>query len=375
MKIKTSRALILFALFLVFTQNSYSVTQKKVLIMDFKNISGNANYNYLEPSITEAVLNTLKKNFVFTAFPEKDWKLLAKNNFFFEDSFHTVTIGMQLGLLGKQDVVIGGGFEIRGNKIITKVHILGIAEKKIIKSFDITGYADNRIWDSVQAIADTIADVAKDVLPNDKEWSSISVAGRNQVTITADLSPLAFPSPRSTPLPSNQAFSVGPNDFPLMFRFSAEYMRLGILLDNLSVWGNFSFGMGKQAFEAENHDPTLSTIAGDITTFHPTIGLGYRVLTLGSFYLMPRIGAGFIISTITLDYTTLTNTPSAATGNTDMGVSKTTLTGFSTNFDIVIGYQLFQFLTLEFKPQYQHLFFNGYNNGNMFLSLNIGLKF
>ncbi|MES0490070.1 MAG: hypothetical protein ABUK01_08770 [Leptospirales bacterium] len=365
----------IFLFCFLFTQELLPVSKKKVLVMTFKNIEDKKSYEYLEPSITDTVSARLKKEFVFSLFDEKEWKTLAKKNFFFEDSFHTPTIGMQLGLLGKQDIVIGGGYIIRGNKIITKVFILGIAKREILKEFEIVGYADNRIWTTVTKIANTIATIAKDVLPNDNEWSSIAISGKNQISLTGGLVPIAFPAARTAPLPSNEAFSVNPNDFPLIWAFSVDYSRFGVWLDNFIIWGNFTYGLGSTEFAAEGHNPSLSTVGGTLSFYHATVGVGYRFLSKKSFYLSGRLGTGYYISTTTLDFSTLSNPPSSLDGAKDLSNIQSSSTGVSTNLDFLIGYQLLPWMTVEIKSQYQHIFFKDYDFGQIGFSLITGFKF
>lgn len=373
------KKIISYALFLLSMQSAFAVSERRVLIMDIKNTSGDENYAYLEPSITEAVIKTLKKTFVFTLFPEQDWKAVAKKNFFFEESFHTPSIGMQLGLLGRQDIVIGGGFTIKANKIIAKIHIIGMADKKVLKAFEVDGYADNRIWDSVQKIADTIANVAKDVLPNKEEWSSYSVQGRNQITLSANISPIPLPAARTEPLPSGTPFTISPNDFNLTLKFSLDYMRIGLFFDNFGLWGNFGYSMGTAHFPAAGHTPintTENTVTGKLQAFQLTAGIGYRVLSIQSFYVFPRIGAGIYTSTITLDFTTLNNAPSALTTNTDLTTVKGQMTGVTFNGQLILGYQLFEWLTAELLAEYQYIFFKDKSHSaNVFFALNLGAKF
>ncbi|MDH4263208.1 MAG: hypothetical protein OEV78_09220 [Spirochaetia bacterium] len=365
-------------IFIGFSNAVYSISEPRVLVMDIKNVSGDPNYAYLEPSITEAVIKTLKKTFVFQEFSEKDWKALAKANFFFEDSFHTPTIGMQLGLLGRQDVVIGGGYTIQNNKIIAKIHILGMADKKILKAFEVEGYADNRIWDSVQKIADTIAATAKDVLPNKEEWSSLSIQGRNQITASAYISPFPFPAARKDPLPSGTSFNINPNDFGLTFKFSLDYMRIGLFFPNTAIWGNAAYSMANANFPAQGHTPinkTKNTVAGRLDALQFSAGIGYRVLTVKSFYLLPRIGAGFYTNWMMLDFTGLSNPAEAPSSTTDIKKISYSLSGITFHGQLIIGYQLFEWLTTEIMTEYEHIFFKNSFSSNIYFSLNIGAKF
>lgn len=377
MKKRITLTQIIFAFLWIsmYSSTLFAVSQKRVLVMTFKNMSRDSNYNYLEPSITDAVIEKLKENFVFENFEEKEWKLLAKNNFFFEDSFHTPTIGMQLGLLGTQDIVIGGGFTIDNQKIITKVHILGMAEKKIIKQFDITGFADNRIWDSIAEIASTIAEAAKDVLPNEDEWSGIAIQGNNQIGISANISPLSFPAERTAPLPSLEPFSINPNDFPLLFRFSLDYMRMDVLLNDLTAWVSLSYLTSTREFEAENHSPDISTVHATLDAFHLSGGLGYRAYKFRSFYVIPRIGAGFYVGKLAVDFSTLNVAPSAPSGDTDLDLIDGYVSGISTEIALILGYQFLPYLTAELKNEYSYIFLDNHSYSNYFFSLGLAAKY
>ena len=82
---------------------------KKVIILDFKNFDKNVNYEYLESSITDAVRNDLKSRFAFKEMAPEEWRKLAKDNYFlWPEENYTKGFAMQLGLTGRQDVVVGG---------------------------------------------------------------------------------------------------------------------------------------------------------------------------------------------------------------------------------------------------------------------------
>ncbi|HRP70779.1 MAG TPA: hypothetical protein PLY93_14740 [Turneriella sp.] len=55
---------------------------KKVIILDFKNIDQNKNYNYLESSITEAIRNELKAKFDFQELNPRVWRMAAQKNYY-----------------------------------------------------------------------------------------------------------------------------------------------------------------------------------------------------------------------------------------------------------------------------------------------------
>ena len=82
---------------------------------------------------------------------------------------------MNLGIIGNQDVVVAGGFRIIENNgkditIVTEIRILDIAKKKVIAEFIMKGPADDRLWNTVDAMTQKIADEMKSVLPNKNEW-------------------------------------------------------------------------------------------------------------------------------------------------------------------------------------------------------------
>ena len=162
-------------------QNSlFAAGLKKVLIPEFVNEEKKEDYKYLEASISNAVENLLTKKFAFIQADKEKWKKVAKDNYIFEHDYFTETAAINLGLLSKQDIVISGEFKITGEKkikIITSVRIFDLSKKEIISQFQVTGPADNRIWDSVDQIASKIADEAKTVLPTKEEWARSGLSG------------------------------------------------------------------------------------------------------------------------------------------------------------------------------------------------------
>lgn len=94
--------LVLFALSLTSLQ---AEGLKKVLILDFINIEKNANFQYLETSITDSVTEMLRKRFAFTESDKDKTESVATENFLFRDDYYTKSTAMNLGLLTRQDIV------------------------------------------------------------------------------------------------------------------------------------------------------------------------------------------------------------------------------------------------------------------------------
>jgi hypothetical protein len=137
----------IFFLAAVFT-SLYAQGLKKVLILDFINIEKNANFQYLETSITDAVTEMLKKRFAFAASDKGKVESVATDNFLYHDDYYTKSTAMNLGLLTQQDIVICGGFRIvkkKGDRIVTQVRILDLQKKKAIAEFEVEGPADASI--------------------------------------------------------------------------------------------------------------------------------------------------------------------------------------------------------------------------------------
>ena len=140
----------LLCLFLVGT-TLQAATLRKVMILDFKNLDKNPDYGYLEDSITEAIRNDLKAKFDFKELPQKDWRNLAEKNYFlWPEENHSRGFALNLGLLARQDIAIGGYYQAiiekksrRGAYVIrAHVFVLDIGKKKVVSEFDMIMPAD-----------------------------------------------------------------------------------------------------------------------------------------------------------------------------------------------------------------------------------------
>ncbi len=159
----------------VFYGYIYPEGLKKVLILDFINIDKKENYQYLEDSITESVTTLLKEKFAFKEMRKSKLNEIRKANYIYRDDYHTKSVSMNLGLLGKQDVVISGGYRIETDKnrkavIVTDVRIYDISKKNILTEFSMNGPADNRIFNSINEISKRIEKEVRPILPNKKDW-------------------------------------------------------------------------------------------------------------------------------------------------------------------------------------------------------------
>jgi hypothetical protein len=147
---------------------------KKVAILGFINIEKNNDVQYLEKSITEAVTKLLEESYTFKKLSDAEMTEISKTNYLLRDEFHSQSVALHLGLSAKQDLVVTGSYHVAKRKkimmVTTDVLIIDVGQRKLKARFSMEGPADNRIWDSVDAIAARIRKEMADVLPNREEW-------------------------------------------------------------------------------------------------------------------------------------------------------------------------------------------------------------
>ena len=160
----------------------------------------------------------------------------------------------------------------------------------------------------------------------------------------------------------------------MSFHGALDYQYIGLVLDNALLWGNFIYSFSSNNFSATGHDPSISQVSGKYGAYNFNAGIGYRVFGFGSYYIVTRLGSGYYISNIELDFTTLNNIPSVSGSDQDLSTAKATLSGVAANFDLVLGYQLFVSLATELKITYRHIFFKDQAFGSVGFSLGAGYK-
>lgn len=174
------KLIVLFSLF--FVSSNFAAGLKKVLVLDFINIDKDPGYNYLEGTLTDAVKQDLRKRFAFKETPEGKWKAVAEKNFIYRQDYYTQTAAINLGLLARQDVVIAGGYRVRGKKkpkLRLQVLLLDISQKRVIAQFEEKARIDNNIFTTIEEVAKRISDEAKAVLPSKEEWAKSGLKDEN----------------------------------------------------------------------------------------------------------------------------------------------------------------------------------------------------
>ncbi|RME91874.1 MAG: hypothetical protein D6767_04330 [Candidatus Hydrogenedentota bacterium] len=150
---------------------------KKVLVLDIVQTTPNPNYAYLENTITSAITDMLKKKFAFEQCPRAKWEKILKDNFLFREDIHTRSVGMTLGLLAKQDIVLQGNYHVQesgkhGKKLtlITSIRMMDISKKKVLAEFTESSPVNNTLFTSIEKLAQKTSIAAASVLPNKNKW-------------------------------------------------------------------------------------------------------------------------------------------------------------------------------------------------------------
>jgi hypothetical protein len=169
----------LFPLLFFFTAFSPAFAAlKKVIILPIINIDKDANFAYLEGSITDSLKERLREKFAFDELPEEKWALVAEQNYILKDDFHTRTAAMNLGILANQDIVINGGFKpvnkkIAGGKIKSSIHatahLLDVKKKKTIATIELDLPADSELFTAVGQVADRMEAETRKVIPSKED--------------------------------------------------------------------------------------------------------------------------------------------------------------------------------------------------------------
>ncbi|MDH5720145.1 MAG: hypothetical protein OEZ13_05910 [Spirochaetia bacterium] len=284
------KKLFLILAILTATTSLNAANLKKVLILDFINIEKNANFTYLEASITDATVTKLGEKFAFQQMQKSNWQdLMARNHMFREDAY-TKSTGMTMGLLGKQDVVICGGFYIKDNKgefeIITNVQILDISKTKVIAEFKESGPADNRIFETIDRIASRIVKEAESVLPNKKEWQGEGF----------DDTPFVIFENYSL------GFRAGAGMYALGYadRIKAKMPSFGALIKaNMPIiWDKLIFEINGTFFNHEpvkEESPAIENLNVVTTNYIFGGSFGTQFGLSKNSYLYPKIGGGYVM--------------------------------------------------------------------------------
>lgn len=360
--------------------NLYAAGLKKVIILDFKNFDKNPNYAYLESSITDAVKEDLKARFKFKEMPTADWQKLASENYFiWPDENFTRAFGLQMGVFGRQDIVIGGHYQaittrnkgIKKEVVRAHVFILDIGARKLISEFDMDFPADSTLFSSVTTLANRVADESKSVLPNEKDFQKSGepdeIGGPNEFSIVGGVNMLSVPDPFGGNFESRT--SLFSKDVKNALQLQGGYTRHDFIRPHvqLSLLGGAQFGSGELKVATDT-----KTIRTSLLGFSLGAHLGYR-FDKWRFFLTPYAGGGFYMGNIKLDYSTLSVLPVDSTG-AEKSAATLNISSPFVEGGVHLGFQINRILAIQVTGQYRQYAYIGASAGQVFVGAGLSFR-
>ena len=294
--------LLFFATTTLFTPLS-AQSLPRVLILDFKNKSGNASLGYLEGTLTDAVATEMKKRFTFRETPPEQWKAIAAKNYFFESDYATDSAALNLGLLTNQDVVIAGNINAGNSnaQVMVSIAIFDIGQKKKVEELNLPLLLSANMFADIEKIAVKASDTAARILPNKDEWDRSGLGNftgkRNQhLHLYASTGLLPFASAKTKNL--NETSVVSAESFDLKMNLQLQYEMDLPRFKKLFAWGGGAIEFGSQKF--------VTGAGGDVrgTLF------SWEFIAGGGWHLIERVrwrvsllgGAGVYMQSLKFDY-------------------------------------------------------------------------
>jgi|GEM_PF-3117425 len=351
-----------FVVILAISSSSlFARSEKRVMLLDFKNVLKKSDYDYLEASLTDAVRNRLKEKFVYREIEKSEWQSVAKQNYVIEEDLYTFTAAMNLGINAQPDVAIFGGFFIESKRgssqqeIRTRVRILDLNERKEIADFEMKSVVDASIFETVEKIADRIAKEAAAVLPGKEAWAKGEVADKtrtmNQISIRGGYSPLAFGAKDRRVGAGTQH---GPTDVQNMMSIGVDFQHFGFFSESLGVFFTAGFRSGRDSF---SYIQDGSAVPVTVLGLSGNLGITWRQYLATRFYFQPFIGGGINYDTLKFDFGSRTvsvnSTSGQALSQTDLAIAAP-----AAIIGTRIGYALTRGLFLEIGATYGAQFYS-----------------
>lgn len=352
---------------------------KKMLILDFRNLDQNPNYQYLEAVLTDSVRKAIQQKFEILEPDPVDVAKRAKDGLFlFTEDFHNKNVALQLGLLTGQDIVLSGGFSKKsetslGSVILIEVLILDIENARLAKRLNYAIKVDGNIFSSVDKLAEKIADEAKAVLPNKGKFDFDRHAPftQDQIAVFAGYNLNGImPTLRKHPeIDSRARFAAADLGG---FMASAEYRRERFLGINRFI------AFARADVQLTNAPVTLANTSESGLVkgmgFGAEIGLGYQVLRYKKFFLNLLASGGGAYSRFSVDLSAFKNAPV----DVRTGESATTFSGAiygpTASAGFRTGLQFTPYISWEIGASYQATFLQGNVSGNVIVMSGFGLR-
>jgi hypothetical protein len=274
----------------------------KVIILPIINIEKDANFAYLESSITDSLKERLRAKLAFDELPEEKWALVAKQNYILADDFHTRTAAMNLGVLANQDIVIHGGFKPVNKKtaaggvktsILAIAHILDVKRKRTVSTIEIELPADSELFTSINQVADKLEQEARKVIPSKEDAARTGLQAEGGAFFSdwsiglkagAGIYVSGYAKYFSPQIPG-----IGANVKTHIAKFS----------DHLTTELGLFYMSHKLK---EGSDSALQSLGASSTTsnYIITANFGYQMSVFSLFYVEPQIGGGYVLQTTTV---------------------------------------------------------------------------
>lgn len=275
---------------------------KKVLILDVINLDKEPNFEYLVGSITDALKENLRQNFVFVETPKEEWQREAlAHDLVFTDESNTRTYSLDLGIAMRQDITVSGGFKVRskrGQQILEViVFLLDVKSRKLIDTITMETPASGEIFSKINKMADQLSLAAAKVLPGKDDYAknkSDFGGGDRSLTIVTRTKPLTILGLKKFDETDQM---LRPSQYTLSFEAGARY-------EINNFWRRFAlWGQGSAFFSPL----PLSSVQSSQTIGNLTIGAiamvgAARVFDLSrKWHFVPRLGAGYMFAYAKLD--------------------------------------------------------------------------
>lgn len=354
---------------------------KRVMILDFKNLDKNPDYSYLEESITEAIRNELKAKFDFREFPQKDWRNLAEKNFFlWPEENHSRGFALNLGLLARQDIAVGGYYQAiiekkarRGAYVIrAHVFVLDIGKRKVVSEFDMVMPADASLFGAVEEIAARVVKESKSVLPNKgdagKQQFDDGDIGPHELTIAGGMAFYSLPAAFTGNYTGSTVLYA--KDFKDTVAGSVAYTYRDFLFRNAQIELLAGGQFGSNDLSVAND---TKRIKASLTVLAAGGHLGYR-FSFWRFFLTPFAGGGFSLASVKLDYSTLTKLPLDAFGN-ELSSSNLNISAPFAEGGLHLGIQMTSRVALQFTGNYRQSIYLTESNGQLMVLGGLNFRF
>lgn len=349
----------------------------RVMVLETVNRSGDPNLKYLEASISDAIRTELKSRFLFTEMPVEQRNILAERNFIFPQDFDTETAAVALGLLGRQDIVVTGSFHGNGGNtrsITVDIRIIGVGEKKILKTISHKATVDSSVFNTLQKIAAESAVEMEKILPSKDEFSRVSLAdgfydgGLNQVLVAFGFSPAIFSQAGGITTGSE----LSPKDFNNL-SVRAAYRRNSVYRENLYLEARGSIDFGSNKYAMSQSELADVQLPAKNLGFRASAPVGIRFAFFGFLLAQPYIGPAAGFGSITVDASSTQIVVYDANRNAVTALKKNYGgMGFTTgvDFTLLLKSNIQVFTDIE----YQMIFANGGNFSTLGLFLGAGYR-